>query len=236
MVDLRVVRVERKATAADSLARAGLSPSPVLVLVGGAAGLPQIEEAALIDLFREHVIPAVADAGATVVDGGTDAGIMRAMGLARALSDAEFPLVGVAAEGTVSLPEDGVDEAEPRAGVDAHHSHVVLVPGREWGDESPWLSAVADALASGKPSVTLLVNGGDIAYDDVRHSLAAERPVVVLAGSGRTADVIARAVSDPLAAGGPASEIAGSPLLRPVQLQDPSLLSATLAALLSVGT
>ena len=241
MADPRVVRLERQGTTAVSLALAGLSPCPVLVLVGGAGGMPQDEEAALVDLFRQHVVPAVVDAGATVVDGGTDAGVMRAMGLARALSDVDFPLVGVAAEGTVCLPGDDpddpgdADEAGGRAGVDTHHSHLVLVPGGEWGDESPWLSAVTGALSSGARSATLLVNGGDIAYDDVRHSLAAGRPVVVLAGTGRTADAIARAVSDP-AAEGPAREIAGSPLVRVVPLHEPSLLSDTLTALLSPGT
>jgi hypothetical protein len=37
----------------------------------------------------------------------------------------------------------------------------------------------------------LLANGGAIAYDDVRHSLAAGRAVIVLGGTGKTADRIA---------------------------------------------
>ena len=39
----------------------------------------------------------------------------------------------------------------------------------------------------------LLMNGGQIAYTDVAASLGSGRPVVVLAGSGRTADAIAKA-------------------------------------------
>jgi hypothetical protein len=38
-----------------------------------------------------------------------------------------------------------------------------------------------------------LVNGGEIAYEDVAESLTRGRPVVVLAGTGRTADAIAAA-------------------------------------------
>jgi hypothetical protein len=38
---------------------------------------------------------------------------------------------------------------------------------------------------------TVLANGGEIAYDDVLRSLDGGRPVIVLAGTGRTADVIA---------------------------------------------
>jgi hypothetical protein len=39
----------------------------------------------------------------------------------------------------------------------------------------------------------VLANGGAIAWDDVAFSVAEERPVVALAGSGRTADELAAA-------------------------------------------
>jgi hypothetical protein len=79
------------------------------------------------------------------------------------------------------------------APLDPYHTQVILVPGDTWGDESPWLSRVAAAIASGWPSVTLVVNGGEITYGDIEHSLEAGRPVIVLAGTGRTADAIAAA-------------------------------------------
>jgi hypothetical protein len=41
--------------------------------------------------------------------------------------------------------------------------------------------------------VTVLMNGGQIAYREVAASLGSGRPVVVLAGSGGTADAIAQA-------------------------------------------
>jgi hypothetical protein len=72
----------------------------------------------------------------------------------------------------------------------------VLVPGRAWGDETPWLSATVAALAGPRPSVTVLVEGGDIALADVEASVAAGRRVVVVAGSGRTADALAAAADD----------------------------------------
>jgi hypothetical protein len=40
---------------------------------------------------------------------------------------------------------------------------LVLVPGLDWGDEARWLVRLASALADGAPSVTVLVNGGDVA-------------------------------------------------------------------------
>ena len=83
--------------------------------------------------------------------------------------------------------------AENAAEPEPHHTHLVLVPGTSWGDESPWLTHVADALADGRGSVTVVINGGDITYADAAASIDRGRPVVVLAGTGRTADAIAGA-------------------------------------------
>jgi hypothetical protein len=165
---------------------------PVVVLVGGAGRMEEQQVDAITRLFRSHLVPAFQRWGATVVDGGTDAGIMRIIGQERSAADADFALIGVAAMGTVAHPLD----AEPRGDTDLepHHPAVLLVPGTAWGDEVPWLSDVATAIAAGSAAATLLLNGGDIAYDDVSHSVGAGRPVVVVAGSGRTSDDIAAAV------------------------------------------
>jgi len=126
------------------------------------------------------------------VDGGTDSGVMWLLGQARAEAGATFPLIGVAATDTVTLPaEAAIPQAAP---LEPHHTHFILVPGSAWGDEAPWLARVASMLADGVSSMTLLVNGGDIAWQDVSESVAAGRPVLVIAGSGRTADTLADAL------------------------------------------
>ena len=81
----------------------------------------------------------------------------------------------------------------------------LLVPGSSWGDEAPWIARVASTIARGRPSVTVLLNGGDIAWTDAEESVADGRPVLAVAGSGRTADELAAA-----AAGGPADERAAA--------------------------
>jgi hypothetical protein len=43
------------------------------------------------------------------------------------------------------------------------HTHFILTPGSDWGDEAPWLSRLASVLAGDAPSLTLLINGGAIA-------------------------------------------------------------------------
>lgn len=68
---------------------------------------------------------------------------------------------------------------------------ILLVPGSNWGDESAWIAEVATQLALGKPSVTVLINGGEVTWEDARQSVRAGRLLITVAGSGRTADLIA---------------------------------------------
>ena len=166
---------------------------PVLVSVGGAAGMTPDDLAVMAEALA-RIIPALDRWGAALVDGGTDSGVMKVMGRLRAAAGARFPLVGVAAEGTVVLP--GTSARPDAAALEPHHTQVILVPGQAWGDESPWLSRVATAIADGQPSLTLVVNGGQITYDDIDHSRQAGLPVIILAGTGRVADTIAAARGD----------------------------------------
>jgi hypothetical protein len=76
-----------------------------------------------------------------------------------------------------------------------------------------------------------VANGGQVAWRDVRHSVEAERQIIALAGSGRTADVLAAAVrgeeSDRRA-----DELVGSGLVRAVDVTDWNELSQVLHDLL----
>lgn len=177
------VEVEREEELPAALAALGLgAPRPVLVVVGGAGSLAGAELDALVPC-AEALVGAAAAAGAALVDGGTDAGVMRLAGRARAALGATLPLVGVVVRALVG------NEArlEPR------HTHFVLVPGTSWGDEAPWVARVATALAGTRPSLTVLLHGGEIAWADAAESVAAGRMVLAVAGSGGTADALAAA-------------------------------------------
>ena len=176
---------------------------PVVVLVGGAAGMNDGDFARADGVLRAAVLPLLDRLGAAVVDGGTDAGVMRAIGRAREALGGRFPLVGVAP--AEAMAADGV-VLEP------HHTHAILVPGSKWGLESPWIRAVAGVLAGDHPSVTLVVNGGPITYDDMSNSFGAGRPVVVVAGTGRAADAIAVVASNGGWSGSLADVMAAHPL------------------------
>lgn len=227
----RVARLHRFADVAVAVDDLGLrGRRPVLVVVGGAAGLDEGGKRRLAVLFSDALIPVAVAGQAMVVDGGTDSGVMQLLGQARAAAGGSFPLVGVAAGEKVILPGDGAEPAD-RAPLEPNHSHFMLVPGSSWGDESPWLSRVATELAGGAPSVTVLVNGGEIAFEDVAHSLAADRPVLVIGGSGRTADRIAAAV-DGDRTDEQAARLADSPLVTAVSwAEDPATVRAALEEL-----
>lgn len=193
-------------------------PRPVLVVVGGASGMTTGHNDALRRLLSEHVLAVLEDVAASVVDGGTRSGVMQVVGEALAGEAPNVPLVGVAAAGTVRVPGRESTRADA-ADLDPNHTAVLLVPGSEWGDESPWIDAVARALAGGAPSAVLLVNGGEIAFTDVGYAVQARRPVVTLAGSGRCADSLAAAArgarADPRAI-----DLAASGLVHAVAIDD----------------
>jgi hypothetical protein len=223
------VRVDQPSDLSAALAALGLdAPRLVVVLVGGAGLMPAGDLERLRPLFERGLVPVAERLGVVVIDGGTDAGVMYLIGRARTRAAARFPLVGVPAVGTVRFP--GKHPRAPRRWpLDAHHPHFVLVPGAEFGDEAPWIARVATELAGGWPSVSVLVNGGEISYTDVACSLHAGRPVLAVAGSGRTADQLASA-----ARGGPADEravrLAASSLVEVVDADDLTALDRAVGA------
>jgi hypothetical protein len=231
----RVIRLAKPIEVPSRLAELHLGgPRPVVVLVGGADGLDDTQLARLRPLFEEGLTPLADALGACVIDGGTDTGVMGLIGQARAKLGADFPLIGVSASGTVA--EAGsttmVEDARP---LEPNHTHVVLVPGSRWGEESPWLAAVASQLAGDAPSVTVVINGGEVTFDDAARSVEAGRPVLVVAGSGRTADTMAAALQEK-GEDRRAAELAASGLLQAVDLgAGPHALARAVAGVLATG-
>jgi SLOG in TRPM, prokaryote len=164
---------------------------PTLVLVGGASRISPEDLKKLEQLFVDVLAPMIEKLGVVVVDGGTDVGIMRFIGQARTQIGATFPLIGVAPLGTVILPKMLTPPMADAAPLEPNHTHFILIPGNNWGDESPWIADIATLLSGESPSVTLVINGGEITWQDVAQSVRSKRPIITLEGSGRTADQIA---------------------------------------------
>jgi hypothetical protein len=157
-------------------------PKPVIVLVGGAAGVgwwdqfPMRKAIGIVARLAEET-------QSVVLDGGMQAGIMAEIGKQRKQKKFSFPLIGVAAGG-LSLKND------PDFVMDPNHTHFILTPGDNWGDEASWIAKIATDIAGDKKSITVLVNGGQISKDDVDYSILENRPAFVMRGTGRMADEI----------------------------------------------
>jgi hypothetical protein len=159
---------------------------------------------------------------------------MALIGQARAKLGASFPLIGVTAGGTVK-PDDSTVGRAAVASLEPNHTHVVLVPGARWGDESSWLADVASWVAGDAPSVTVVVNGGEVTVGDAERSVAAGRPVLVVAGSGRAADELAAALQEP-SQDQWAGKLSGSGLVEAVDLADgPHAITSAVAAVLTTA-
>jgi hypothetical protein len=174
-----------------------LQPSPALVIIGGASLMTPESLDQLQTVFNQVLAPMAQALNLTVLDGGTDAGVIHMMGQARHHIGGDFSLIGVVPQGKVRLPHDsGPAAGDDRHDLEPHHTHFFLIPGDDWGSESPWLADFASQVAANQPSLTLLINGGKVALTDLQANLATGRPALVLAGSGRLADTIALALGD----------------------------------------
>jgi hypothetical protein len=186
---------------ADAVAALQLEPPRALiVLVGSTNKLPPNVTTVLRSNIGEGLARVASDERLTVVTGGTDAGIFAIFGRALA-GQATAPCVGVAPVGAVTWP--GRSEREPvvspRNGVvqlEPHHTHFLLVEGAEWGTETEALIALAATLAAECPSVAILAGGGKGARQEVLEQIRRGRQVLVLAGTGRLADELARATTN----------------------------------------
>jgi hypothetical protein len=137
------------------------------------------------------------DEGATLVTGGTDAGVFAWLGDALQQAGGDYACVGVVPSGTTTWPGRSAAAGMPdpdRVALESHHTHFVVVDMPDWGDETAVMLDLANELAGSHPSVAVLAGGGAIAADELAGHLQSGRPVVVLAGSGRLADELAGAV------------------------------------------
>jgi hypothetical protein len=167
---------------------------PVIVLIGGEVDKMQMDPTRQA---IEMISQTAEDMHAVVICGGTDMGIMAEIGQMRSNKGYQFPLVGIAPEKLVTWP-NGPQTAkflwwgEQRWPLEPHYSHFILVPGSQFGDESPWIVDTATLLSKGNRSVTILLNGGEVSRKDIELSLEKGRPVIALSRSGRLADELAR--------------------------------------------
>ncbi|HEX2992046.1 MAG TPA: hypothetical protein VHO49_15280 [Anaerolineales bacterium] len=167
---------------------------PVIVLIGG--GIDEQQAAATRRAILS--ISRIADEmKALIICGGTDMGVMAEIGRIRWKSGYTFPLLGITPEELVTWT-DGPRSTKflwwgkQRWQLEPHYTHFILVPGSQFGDESPWIVDAASLLSRDQRSVTILINGGEISRKDIHLSLESGRPVIALSRTGRLADELSQ--------------------------------------------
>ncbi len=165
----------------------------VVIVHGGAGAMDDAEMSAARAFIDAALIPLAEERRLLVADGATDAGVVRALGEARAAARATFPLVGVAPHALVVYPGHPARDADA-VPLGPSHTHFVFVEGKSFGVESELL--VGLLRASGKPGFALVINGGQIVLKEAHAHARQGNPIVVVRGSGRIADKLADLTSD----------------------------------------
>jgi len=166
----------------------------VIVLIGG-----EIDEKHA-DLTRraiQTISRTAEEMHALVICGGTEMGVMAEIGEVRSKNGYTFPLIGMAPEELVTWADGPASTkklwwGKQRWQLEPHCTHFILVPGSQFGDESPWIVDAATLLSKDHQSVTVLINGGDVSRKDIDLSLKSGRPVIALSRTGRLADELSR--------------------------------------------
>lgn len=190
------VRVPHQANTAFLLNALGMQARTPVLFVSGGAGLMTDQQT---DWTREAVLDGLAqfaaDYGVTVVDGGTQAGVMQLLGEAQRQGGQKFPLIGVAPLGAVRFPGYDNPDGVP---LDPDHTHFVLAEGTKFGDESDLIVRLALALNNGRATQPfgVVINGGGVTTQETYdRALTPDTalPLLVFDGSGRFSDTLAAA-------------------------------------------
>ena len=192
----RAIHATPRRTAANLLGALGLAvPRPVILVIGAADSLDPAVAGELTALIQFGALRAAAAANAIVVDGGTNAGVMAAVGEASQASDVDVELLGVAPSGAVTWPGDerqtrGSTELEP------NHTWFILANTDEWGGETALLFDALDALRHWQPAVAIVAGGGPVTIAEARLAASEGIPLIVIQGTGGVADDLAAVLAD----------------------------------------
>lgn len=180
-------------------------PNAVILIAGGATKLNEQVFSHLFRLCTYGIAQVAASLNALIIDGGTQAGVMAIIDQAEAEQQQRVTLLGVAPVGCVTYPGKSTDMCSNEGvSLNPNHSYFVLVETDEWGGETETMYKLAKTLSASCPSIAVLINGGRITKSEILHNVRQKRPIIVIEGSGRLADEIARlwrekpsAIADP---------------------------------------
>ena len=172
------------------------APRNVILIAGGASAMDKKSDDKLFPLLMNGVVRPATSLDALILDGGTQTGVMALIGLGVAQQQHRPVLLGVAADGMVLYPGKTTGTNADAGPLDPNHSHFILVETGTWGEETKTMYELVQFLSREHSSVAILVNGGEIARNEALYNVRQGRPLIVIEGSGRIADEIARAMHD----------------------------------------
>jgi hypothetical protein len=189
------VRVPLGSDVASIMGALKLHESPLIFIIGGAGLMNEAEMSATRSAIENALARFAHEQSLTIIDGGTAAGVMELMGMARKKAGYTFPLVGVAPHARVNYPGHTTDSDTH---LDSGHSHFILTDGEDFGAESDTIAMLSTAISRDQRlrALGLVINGGSISQQEVRARSSGDTmrfPLLVLEGSGRLADDLARA-------------------------------------------
>ncbi|MBN1202504.1 MAG: hypothetical protein JXJ20_11655 [Anaerolineae bacterium] len=176
----------------------------VIVMHGGAGGMDADTVTRTRRFLATSLAPLAEARRLLVIDGGTYAGSVAAMGDARRDVGGTYPLVGVCPMRFASYP-GGPSPDDDHFPLDASHTHFVLVEGDEFGVESELLVGLLQA--AGKPGAALIINGGEIVANEALAHAQQGNALITVRGTGRVADELADPNSERRAALPPDSRL-----------------------------
>ncbi len=179
------VKLQQKNDIAPALQLFGIKDCPVISIIGGAGGMSKDDLDKVKPMFQK-IVEFANQNNAVIVDGGTDSGVMQLLGQTKDQLGLDILLLGIAASGTVYFAgkESELQDAAP---LEPNHDMFLLIPGKEWGDESEWINIVVNSFSK---AISILINGGQISKKDFQLAVDSRRTTIVLAGTGRLADEI----------------------------------------------
>ena len=124
----KILKVDESSDYEGALSTLDLhGPKPTLLVIGGASQMTQESKDKLLAFFNNTLADLSERAGITVLDGGTDAGVIHMMGQARQHISGRVNLVGVAPLHRVSFPIEATppasDEEDAPVALEPHHTH-----------------------------------------------------------------------------------------------------------------
>jgi hypothetical protein len=227
-----VIRVLRNTPAKEIIEALGIpAPRGLICLNGGTAKLDERFQEQLKSLIADGLARVVAEELFTVITGGTDAGIFALFGYGIQSWHTRSPnVIGVAPEDRVKWPGGGKGDTS----LEPHHTHFVLVEGKDWGDETATMYALAEEWSRACPSIAVFAGGGTITLNEMRANVQTGRQMILLAGSGRSTDAVLEARAGKGEPSEEVKEIAAKGKIEALDLRrDPQALATLVRSYLS---